>query len=83
MAMWYSFPVNNFIIPVINIQIGHGGDFLSKLIDFIDYDVENSSIGDEVAHNTLVTDNQAIEKSQQEHQILDFNDAVMLIFKDM
>ena len=75
--------VNNFIVPFINLQIVLGNDVLRNLIDFIDYDVENSSIGDEVAHNTLVTDNQAIEKSQQEHQILDFNDAVMLIFKDM
>ena len=83
MAMLDSVLVNNFIVTVINIQIVLGDDVLSNLIDFIDYDVENLSIGDEVAHNTLVTDNQAIEKSQQDHQILDFNDAVMLRLKYM
>ena len=83
MEMWYSFPVNNFIIPVINIQIGHRDDFLSKLIDFIDYDVEKLSTCDEVARNTLVTSNQAIEKIHQDHKILDFNDAFMLRCKYM
>ena len=37
-------------------------DALGNLIDFIDYDVENLSTGEEVAWNTLVTLNQFIEK---------------------
>ena len=46
MAMWDSVPVNNFIVPVMNIQIGLGDDVLSNLIDFIEYDVGKLSTGD-------------------------------------
>ena len=62
MAMWYSVPVKNFIVPVLHLQIGLGNDDLNKFIDFIDSDVEKLSTGEEVVRNMLVTLNQVIEK---------------------
>ena len=34
MEMWSIVPANNFIVPVIHIQIDLGGDVLINIIDF-------------------------------------------------
>ena len=68
----------NFIVPVIHLQIGIVNDVLSKLIDIINSDVEKLSTGEEVARNTLVKLNQVITKRRQDCQIWDVNDGVML-----
>ena len=81
--MWYSVTVKNFIVPVINLQIGLGNDFLNNLLYFIDSDVEKLSTGEEVAHNTLVTLKQVIAKIRQNLQIWDVDDGVMLQRKYM
>ena len=83
MAMWGSVPVNNLIVPVLHLQIGLGNDVLNKLIDFIYYDAENLSTGEEVSHSTTVALNQVITKIRQNRQIWDVNDGVMLQHKSM
>ena len=60
MAMWDSIPMKKIIVTVLHLQIGIVNDYLSNLIDFIDYDVEKVYIGEEVARNTLVTVKQVI-----------------------
>ena len=60
--MWDNVTMQNFVVPVINIQIGLGNNFLFRLLDFIDSDVEKLSIGEEVGRNKLVTVNQVIKK---------------------
>ena len=69
MVMCDSIPVKNFIVPVLHRQIGLGNDVLNNFLDFIDYDLENLSTGEEVDRNTLVTLNQVIVKRQQNCQI--------------
>ena len=78
MVMWGSVPVNNFIVPVIHIQIGLGNYVLSKLLDFFESAVEKLSTGEEVSRNTLVTVNQVIAKIHQDRQMWDVNVCVML-----
>ena len=78
-----SFLVKNFIFPVLHIQIGHGNDILRNLLDFIEYDVEKLSTGEEGYFNTLVTLNQVIKKRRQDLQIWDVNYCVMLRRKYM
>ena len=73
----------NFVVPVLHIQIGIGNDVLNNFLDFIDSDVEKLSTGTEVVRNTLVTLNQVIAKIQQNCQIWDVNDGVMLQRKYM
>ena len=68
----------NFIFPVLYLQIGLGNGVLNSPIDFIESGVEKLSTGEEVAHDTLVTFNQAIAKIRKNHQIWDVNDGVML-----
>ena len=61
METWDSVPVKNFIFPVLHLRIVMGND-VKKFLDIIDSDVENLSIGEEVARNTLLTLNQVITK---------------------
>ena len=70
--------MKNFIVPVINLQIGLGKNVSRNLIGFIDSDTEKLSTGEEVARNTLVTVNQVIKNRRKECQIWDFNDGIML-----
>ena len=49
-----SVPVNTFVVPVLNIQIGLGNGFLINMVWFFDSDVVKLYIGEEVVHNTLV-----------------------------
>ena len=70
--------MKNFIVPVINLQIGLGNNFSRNLIGFIESDTEKLSKGEEVARNTLVTVNQVITNRRKECQIWDFNDGIML-----
>ena len=39
MEIWYSFPVNNLIAPVIYLQVGIGNDVLINLLGFVEADV--------------------------------------------
>ena len=83
MEIWDSVPMKNFIVPVLNLQIGLGNYVLNNLLGFIDSDVEKLSTGEEVARNTLVELNQVIAKRQKNHQIWDVNDGVVLLHKAM
>ena len=78
MMTWYSVLLNNSIVLVINIQIVIGNYILSKLIYFIDSDVDKLSKIEEVACNTLMVFIQVFVKMQQYHEIKDLNVSVML-----
>ena len=83
MEMWYSVPVENFVVTNIHIQIGLRNDVLINLLGVFYYGVEKLYIGEEVGHNTLIIVNQVISKRRQKCQIWDFNDGVILLRKDM
>ena len=65
MAIWDSVPMNNFIVPVLHIQIGRGYNILINHLDFVNSDVDRLSTVEEVAHNTMMTVNQVNAKRRQ------------------
>ena len=77
MEMWDSFPVENFIVPILCIQIVLGGYYIRKLIVFVNSHLQNSSKREKVAHNTMVTVKQVISKRRQELQLWYVKDGVM------
>ena len=83
MKIWGSLPENNFIVPVLHLQIGLGNYAFKNLLCFLNSGAEKLSMGEELYRNTLVTVNQLISKGQKDHQIWGVNDGVMLQTKDM
>ena len=67
MVMWVVVPVKNFVVLVLHLQLGLQNYALINIIDLIDSYMKNLSTGEEVACNTLVILNQAIEKRCQYH----------------
>ena len=53
MAIWDIVPMENFVVPVLHLQIFLGNDILNNLLGFIESDVEKLSTGEEVARMVI------------------------------